>query len=89
MCGCLKVITNLGFAAGNNIWPCARHWIDAGRLTIVLLLNNDAILAEDGLSQLLDTAEQYKAVLLARFCATHRRLWRCNLPAGATWAWHH
>ena len=47
---------NLGFAAGNNL--AVRQALDEGQATSFLLLNNDAVISEEGARRLLDTLER-------------------------------
>lgn len=53
---------NLGFAAGNNL--ALRHALAERQTDYFLLLNNDAIIDEHGLSRLIATAEQYDAAIV-------------------------
>jgi GT2 family glycosyltransferase len=47
---------NLGFAAGNNL--AVQQALDEGQAASFLLLNNDAVIGEDGAQRLLDTLER-------------------------------
>jgi len=50
---------NLGFAAGNNL--AIRQVLAEGQATCLLLLNNDAVIGEDGARRLLDTLSRTQA----------------------------
>ena len=77
---------NLGFAAGNNL--AVRQALIDGQTDYFLLLNNDAILAEDGLSQLLDTAEQYKAGIVGSILRDPPPTLALQSAGGRNMAWH-
>jgi GT2 family glycosyltransferase len=50
---------NLGFAAGNNL--AIRQVLAEGQATCLLLLNNDAVIGEEGARRLLDTLSRTQA----------------------------
>jgi GT2 family glycosyltransferase len=77
---------NLGFAAGNNL--AVRQALIDGQADYFLLLNNDAILAEDGLSQLLDTAEKYEAGIVGSLLRDPPPTLALQSAGGRNMAWH-
>ena len=77
---------NLGFAAGNNL--AVRQALGDGQTDYFLLLNNDAILTEDGLSQLLDTAEQFKAGIVGSILRDPPPTQALQSAGGRNMAWH-
>lgn len=77
---------NVGFAAGNNL--AVRHALGEGQTDYFLLLNNDAILNEDGLSRLLDTAEQYKAGIVGSILRDPLPTQALQSAGGRNMAWH-
>ncbi len=77
---------NLGFAAGNNL--AVRQALIDGQADYFLLLNNDAILTEDGLSRLLDTAEQYKAGIVGAILRDPPPTQALQSAGGRNMAWH-
>jgi hypothetical protein len=77
---------NLGFAAGNNL--AVRQALGDGQTDYFLLLNNDAILTEDGLSQLLGTAEQYKAGIVGSILRDPPPTQALQSAGGRNMAWH-
>ena len=77
---------NLGFAAGNNL--AVRQALGEGQTDYFLLLNNDAILNEDGLSRLLDTAEQTKAGIVGSILRDPPPAQTLQSAGGRNMAWH-
>ena len=77
---------NLGFAAGNNL--AVRQALSDSQTDYFLLLNNDAILTEDGLSQLLGTAEQYKAGIVGSILRDPPPTLALQSAGGRNMAWH-
>jgi len=77
---------NLGFAAGNNL--AIRHALDEGGIDYFLLLNNDAVITEDGLRQLVATAEQCEAGIVGPILRDPPPVAALQSAGGRNAAWH-
>ena len=77
---------NLGFAAGNNL--VLRHALAEDRTDYFLLLNNDAVIDEDGLRQMIATSEQHDAAVVGPVLRDPPPSTVIQAAGGRNVAWH-